>query len=79
MEEIIKKAQKLLQENKPLLADDMLRKALKNYNDDELGIYASQLYALRGTCAFYMSNMEYDVNMQVIGRRGEYVAVEIIP
>lgn len=28
---------------------------------------------------FYMSNMEYDVNMQVIGRRGEYVAVEIIP
>ena len=36
MEEIIKKAQKLLQENKPLLADDMLRKALKNYNDDEL-------------------------------------------
>ena len=58
MEEIIKKAQKLLQENKPLLADDMLRKALKNYNDDELGIYASQLYALRGTCTFYMSNME---------------------
>ena len=28
---------------------------------------------------FYMSNMEYDVNMQVIGRRGEYVAVDIIP
>lgn len=28
---------------------------------------------------FYMSNMEYDVNMQVIGRRGEYVAVEIMP
>ena len=28
---------------------------------------------------FYMSNMEYDVNMKVIGRRGEYVAVEIIP
>lgn len=28
---------------------------------------------------FYMSNMEDDVNIQVIGRRGEYVAVEIIP
>lgn len=58
MEEIIEKAQGLLQENKPLLADDLLRKALKNYNDDELGMYASQLYALRGVCAFRMSNME---------------------
>ena len=27
---------------------------------------------------FYMSNMEDDVNMQVIGRRGEYVAVELV-
>lgn len=27
---------------------------------------------------FYMSNMEDDVNMQVIGSRGEYVAVELV-
>ena len=27
---------------------------------------------------FYMSNMENDVNIQVIGRRGEYVAVELV-
>lgn len=58
MEKVINEARKLLDINKPLQADNLLRQALKEYGNEYLGQYASQLYAMRGECAFQMSNMD---------------------